>query len=43
MVIHTLDDTNEDILEKAVLSIINDYRYDRELPAIASLDMENFH
>jgi hypothetical protein len=43
MVIHTFYYTDENTLEKAVLSIINDYRYDRELPAIASLDMENFH
>lgn len=43
MVINTLYDTEEDKLEKAALSMINDYRYDQELTAFTSLDMETFY
>lgn len=43
MVIHTLHDTDEDKLEKAALSIIDDYRHDQELTAFTSIDMENFY
>lgn len=43
MVINTLDDTNEDKLEKAVLSMINDYRHDQELTVFTALDMEYFY
>ena len=43
MVINTLYDTEEDKLEKAALSMINDYRHDQELTAFTSLDMETFY
>ncbi len=43
MVIHTLYDTAEVKLEKAALTMIEDYRYDQELTAFTSLDMETFY
>lgn len=43
MVINTLDDTNENKLEKAVLSMIEEYRHDQELSAFKSLYIENFY
>jgi len=43
MVINTLEDTNEVILKKAVLSMIEEYRHDQELSAFKSLYKENFY
>lgn len=43
MVLHTFYDTDENKLEKAVLSMIEEYRHDKELSAFTSLDIENFY
>ncbi len=43
MVIHTFYDTDENELEKAVLSMIEEYRHYQELSAFTSLYIENFY
>lgn len=43
MVNYTFYNTDEDKLEKAALSMINDYRHDQELTVFTTLDKENFY
>lgn len=43
MVIHTFYDTDENKLEKAVLSMIEEYRQDQQLSAFTSLYLEIFY
>jgi len=43
MVIHSLQDSEEQKLENAALLMFDDYKNDHELTSFTSLDMENFY
>ena len=43
LIVKTIQESDDEKIEKAAIAMFEDYKHDKDLTALTSLDMENFY